>query len=144
MVLIFPCNLLVSKPFGKDYYICFKKGHSYDKKINIFKWQRKKVVESFVKELREKLGDDILDIRLFGSKARGNFKKDSDIDIFILVRNKGRIRDEITDIAADYFFKTNLPLAPVVYTLFEYNKNKELGSFFFENIEKEGIPLWAE
>lgn len=106
--------------------------------------REKKVVESFVKELREKLGDDILDIRLFGSKARGNFKKDSDIDIFILVRNKGRIRDEITDIAADYFFKTNLPLAPVVYTLFEYNKNKELGSFFFENIEKEGIPLWAE
>jgi len=103
--------------------------------------REKKVVESFVKELREKLGDDILDIRLFGSKARGNFKKDSDIDIFILVRNKGRIRDEITDIAADYFFKTNLPLAPVVYTLFEYNKNKELGSFFFENIEKEGIPL---
>jgi len=37
--------------------------------------KEKKVLESFVKEIREKLGDDILDIRLFGSKVRGNFKK---------------------------------------------------------------------
>lgn len=29
----------------------------------------------------------------------------------------------------------------IVYSLFEYKKNKELGSFFFENVEIEGIDL---
>lgn len=101
----------------------------------------KKVINSFVKELREKLGDHIISIRLFGSKVRGDFEKDSDIDIFILVKKKVGIRDKISDIAAGYFFEYNVPLAPVVYSLFEYEKNKKLGSFFFEQVEKEGIVL---
>ncbi|MDI6735821.1 MAG: nucleotidyltransferase domain-containing protein [bacterium] len=101
----------------------------------------KKIIIAFVKELREKFGENILSVRLFGSKVRGDFTRDSDIDIFILVREKKDVRDKISDISYDYFFKTNLPLSTVVYSLFEYEKNKELGSFFFENIEKEGIIL---
>jgi len=115
--------------------LVMKKGLQYLNKTE------RKAVNSFVKELREKLGNYILNIRLFGSKVRGDFEKDSDIDIFILVRKKGDIRDKISDIAADYFFEYNVPLAPVVYSLFEYEKNKELGSFFFEQVEKEGINL---
>ena len=45
-------------------------------------------INSFVKELKEKLGDEIVSIRLFGSKVRGNFCKDSDIDIFVLIKEK--------------------------------------------------------
>lgn len=99
------------------------------------------VIKSFVKELKKTVGDDIIDIRLFGSKVRGDFVKDSDIDIFVLVKRKGKIRDRISDIAADYFYEYNVPLAPVVYSVFEYEKNRELGSFFFEQVEREGIPL---
>ena len=101
----------------------------------------KKVIKAFIKELKEKLGNEIINIRIFGSKVRGDFEKDSDIDIFIVVRKKGDIRDKISDIAAEYFFKYNVPLAPVVYSLLEYEKNKELGSFFFEQVEKEGVAL---
>lgn len=112
-----------------------KKSFDYLSKIE------KKVIMAFVKELREKFGEEIISIRLFGSKVRGDFKKDSDIDIFIIVRGKNGIRDKISDVAYEYFFKSNLPLSPVVYSLFEYKKNKELGSFFFENVEREGIIL---
>lgn len=101
----------------------------------------KKIIKAFVKELREKFGENILSIRLFGSKVRGNFTKDSDIDIFILVREKKDVMDKISDVSSEYFFKTNIPLSPVIYSLFEYKKNKELGSFFFENVEREGIIL---
>ena len=112
-----------------------KKGLAY---LNHYE---RKVIKSFVKEIREKLGDDILDIRLFGSKARGDFQEDSDVDVFILIKKKGEVREAIGDIAADYFFETNVPLAPVVYSLFEYKKNEELGSLFFENVKKEGTTL---
>jgi len=103
--------------------------------------KEKEVIKSFVKELRERLGDNILEIRLFGSKVRGDFSKDSDVDIFILIKKKNKIEDKISEIAADYFFETGIPLSPVIYSLFEYKKNKDLGSFFFENVEKEGIIL---
>lgn len=99
------------------------------------------MVTTFVKELKKTIGDDIIDIRLFGSKVRGDFEKDSDIDIFVLVKRKEETRDKISDIAADYFYEYNVPLAPVVYSVFEYEKNRELGSFFFEQVEREGIPL---
>jgi predicted nucleotidyltransferase len=101
----------------------------------------KNVVTSFVKELKKKVGDDIVAIRLFGSKARGDFEKDSDIDIFVLVKRKGDVRESISDIAAEYVYEYNVPLAPVVYSLFEYEKNRELGSLFFEQVEREGVPL---
>ena len=99
------------------------------------------VITSFVKELKKKGGNNIIAIRLFGSKVRGDFENDSDIDIFVLVKDKRKMRDKISDIAADYFYEYNVPLTPVVYSLFEYEKNKELGSFFFEQVEREGITL---
>lgn len=101
----------------------------------------KKVVTSFVKELKKKVGKDIVSIRLFGSKVRGNSGKNSDIDIFVLLKRKGEARERISDIAADYFYEYDIPLAPVVYSLFEYEKNRELGSFFFEQVEQEGVAL---
>ena len=100
------------------------------------------VINSFVKELKEKLGDEIVSIRLFGSKARGDFYQESDIDIFILVKEKtSYIRSKLAEITTNYDIEYGLPLSPVLYDLFEYQKNKELGSFFFENVEKEGILL---
>ena len=102
----------------------------------------KELVQSFADELRVSMADEIMKIVLFGSKARGDFDTDSDIDIFILVREKTQdIRDRVGDVAADYIFDYDVPLAPVLYDLEEYDQNLKLGSFFFENVEKEGIPL---
>ena len=99
-------------------------------------------INSFVKELKEKLGDEIVSIRLFGSKARGDFHEESDIDIFILLKEKKKpVIEELDEIAANYVLHYDLPLSPVVYDIFEYKQNKELGSFFFENVEGEGILL---
>ena len=100
------------------------------------------VIGSFVKELKDKLGDEVLSIRLFGSKMRGDFHEDSDIDIFVLVREKTLdVRRKVSNLAADYIFDYDIPLSIALYDLFEYKKNKELGSFFFESVGKEGILL---
>lgn len=64
------------------------KGMTIEKGISYLNNQEKKVIESFVKELRKRLGNNIISIRLFGSKVKGDFKEDSDIDIFILVKEK--------------------------------------------------------
>jgi len=112
-----------------------------EKKFKYLKKKEKKIIEAFTKDIREQFGNYILSIRLFGSRVRGDFEKYSDIDIFILVKENNGLRDKISDIAADYFLEYNVPISPVVYSLFEYKKNKELGSFFFEEVEKEGVLL---
>ena len=112
------------------------------KELRYLNETEKRVLDAFVRELKEKLGDEIVSIRLFGSKVRGDFYQDSDIDIFILVKEKKRVViEELDEIAANYVLHYDLPLSPVVYDMFEYRKNKELGSFFFESVEKEGILL---
>ncbi|MEA2081359.1 MAG: nucleotidyltransferase domain-containing protein [Elusimicrobiota bacterium] len=107
----------------------------------------KKTVLSLVSEMKLKFKNKISDVRLFGSKARGNFNKDSDIDIFVLLRSKHKKKsdvDGIDDLFFDYEFDTGCPLAHVIFDMDEYRKNTKLKSFFFENVEKEGVSLWQE
>jgi hypothetical protein len=47
----------------------------------------------------------------------------------------------VAEILTDYLLEYDLPLSPVVYDLDEYRKNKSIGSFFFKEVEKEGILL---
>jgi len=112
-----------------------------DEEMNYLNDREKKIIGFFVKELKElkeKLGDNIVSIRLFGSKARGDFREGSDIDIFILVKKKTlKVRDVITEIEVNYDIDYNLPISTVLYSLFEYKKNKELGSFFLKMWKKK-------
>ena len=45
----------------------------------------KRAIEEFTKRLKTELGSKLLKMRLFGSKARGEFSKDSDIDILLIL-----------------------------------------------------------
>jgi len=112
------------------------------KRLGYLSEKEKRVIESFVKDLRTNLGDQIVSIRLFGSKARNDFDKESDIDILVLIKKKNEgIRKKVAEILTDYLLEYDLPLSPVLYDLYEYEKNKEIGSFFFKEVEKEGIVL---
>ncbi len=113
-----------------------KKGLGYLSK------KERKVIESFVNDLKTQLGDQIVSIRLFGSKAKGGSSEESDIDVLVLIKKKNeRIRKKVAEILTDYLLEYDLPLSPVLYDLYEYKKNKEIGSFFFKEVEKEGILL---
>lgn len=117
-------------------YMCMKKSLGYLSK------KESMVIESFVKDLRSELGDQIISITLFGSKIRGDSGKESDIDVLVLIRKKNQmIRKKVAEILTDYLLEYDLPLSPVLYDLYEYEKNKEIGSFFFKQVEEEGILL---
>ena len=71
------------------------------------------MVSFFVKELEENLSDHILDIRLFGSKVRGDFRRDSDIDIFTLGKERtSDIEDIVSEIEVNHDIEHGLPYLP--------------------------------
>ena len=112
------------------------------KSLGYLSKKEKRVIESFVGDLRSELGDQIVSITLFGSKVRGDFSKESDIDVLVLIKKKNqRIRKKVAEILTDYLLEYDFPLSPVLYDLYEYEKNKEIDSFFFKEVEKEGILL---
>jgi predicted nucleotidyltransferase len=98
------------------------------------------VMRQLAKTLREKLGEKIQGIILFGSRARGDFYPDSDYDVIVLVKKKTRkLRDKIHEIAWEVGWTNEVSISTFVYEKkrFEGDKYEPL----FMNVRKEGVPL---
>lgn len=81
---------------------------------------------------------------IYGSKARGDFTPDSDIDIFVLVKKISRMqRKQIYEALLDLELEYDTRISLIFYSEPEYQKNIQMKSFFIENIEKEGVEIWA-
>jgi predicted nucleotidyltransferase len=107
---------------------------------------REKTLKIFLERLKEEEGENLLQVILFGSVARGDYRDESDTDVFILLRDGERadlaVCDKISDIAADIDSAEGeylTYLSPLVFSLREY---RESWDPLFENIKKEGIILY--
>jgi predicted nucleotidyltransferase len=100
--------------------------------------------ERALKELREELfvKHRIIDIRLYGSKARGEGREDSDLDIMIEIPEYDRaIVSEIDGI----IYRINLKYDVFVSALFFGKNELEEGPMseapIYKVIQREGVPL---
>ncbi len=78
---------------------------------------------------------------LYGSYARGDFHKDSDIDVLVVLDN---IKSEMNEIDTLADLKTDILLNSDIYistnpTSIQKFENSSL--FFYQNIRKEGIII---
>lgn len=102
------------------------------------------VVEKFAEESKKIYGVKLQGIILYGSCARGDFEKDSDIDILVLLdvpadeinRERKRILDVSDRLDLDY----DVVLAPVFQNYQLYEKYRAV-SVFYQNIQKEGVRI---
>lgn len=99
-------------------------------------------LERFKAALQSLLGDNLLALRLFGSRGRGEGTEESDLDVLVLVREKDRalcrcIVEESLEV--DLTYGTNL--APTILSAEEYQENKEHQTPFYRNVERESLPL---
>lgn len=102
--------------------------------------------EKELKELKEilqgLLGDRMLRITLFGSRARGDYSNDSDIDVAIIVRGLTRkLKNKILDRVAEIELKYLTPLSTFVLSEDEFNHLRKKERRIALDIEREGIPL---
>ncbi len=72
-------------------------------------------VEAFRHAVRSALGPELVELKLFGSKARGTDSPDSDIDVFVVVRCRtAAVVDRVIDIAFDANLAYNVYISPRV------------------------------
>lgn len=96
----------------------------------------------FKEGIMQKLGEDVLFMRLFGSKARGDFQKESDTDILVVLKNP-------TEEQINYIYGAAMKagsghriyLSVKIFSEKEFNYYKSIPTRFITNVLKEGVAL---
>ncbi len=111
----------------------------YKKYLNT---SEKEGLNTFVENVKQLLGSSLLEIRIFGSKVRGDFDAESDIDILLIINSDDwHIREEISKITADVNLEYRCNISSIIYTRQEHEKNKYFRTLFVQEVEKEGVSL---
>ena len=97
---------------------------------------RIKIAKEFAKTIKS---DDIKLIMLFGSVARGEDTKESDIDILIVSPNADDLRYKINRIAVDIILEKDEVISPHLMTEEHFNKTRN--NSFLTNVLDEGVVL---
>lgn len=92
------------------------------------------------------LRKDIIYLRLFGSKARGDFNKDSDIDLLLVVRDeKVKIFEKkVGRFVTEVLLKGGPFFSIKIYSQSKFQALSNPPTFFIRKITKEGRELWPQ
>lgn len=102
----------------------------------------KNIAEEFKSELQQLYGDELLNLILFGSYAKGDYHEESDIDFAIVLKNKDIIATneifKITPISSSISLKYNqlVSFLPV-----SFDKFTESRLSIYRFIKTEGIII---
>jgi predicted nucleotidyltransferase len=106
-------------------------------KINI-------ALEKLIQGIQEIFGNNAKKIILYGSYARGDFNKHSDVDIMILTdipeTELYEYKDKIWDYAYDIDLEEDVLLSVLVKNIETYNKWLDY-NLFYMNVQNEGVVL---
>ncbi len=85
-----------------------------------------------------------MEIKLFGSAARGDLNENSDIDILIVLKYYDiSLRKKLISIATDLTLVADRYLSVKVLESKQYQEFLHLATPFIRNVEQEGISLWT-
>jgi uncharacterized protein len=104
--------------------------------------EEKSALKKFKTNLEQILGDQIVNLKLFGSKARGDDRPDSDMDVLVIVATDDwHIRDAVYDVATDILLQRDVCISPKVISKNRFNQLSKEGTSFIHNVSKDAITV---
>ncbi len=124
-----------------------RRGKMTDKVLNRLKHltdKEKVAVQRFETAVRDMLSHNLILLEVFGSKARGDYKSESDIDVFVLVKKfSPDVMEKIAATSSEISIEQGILISTVVLSESEYNNNRDANTLFVQEIDKDGIILYA-
>jgi predicted nucleotidyltransferase len=99
-------------------------------------------LDAYRKALRQQFPGLVQDIIIFGSKARGTARPDSDLDVVLILREGDwRLKDAVSLPGYDLSIGTNVVPSLQIYTAAEWQQLRDRQSVFREAVERDGISV---
>lgn len=103
------------------------------------------LIKQYVSALKNIYGKHVKQIILYGSYARGDFHKNSDIDVMVLVdlpdTQIESYSDALSELGFEYNVKHDIWFMPIVKNVQHFGQWNTVYSFY-SNVAKEGITLY--
>ncbi len=104
--------------------------------------KKEEALKEFLKRVKEKYKENVEEIILFGSYARGDAEDKSDIDLLVIW--KGRPIEgwnALESIATDILIDHDILISLKIITPEDYKLMLDLGMPFIKNVREEGVVL---
>ncbi len=104
--------------------------------------KEKLTLQKLKNDLRKRMGDDFIELKLFGSKARGDARVDSDIDVLVVVKSEDwHISDLVYEIVTDILIEKGVSISPKVISEKIFSVQTKEGIPFIKNVIREGVTV---
>ena len=100
-------------------------------------------LKEFLTKLREQHGSEVVLVSLFGSKVRGDFDEESDIDVLLVVETRNsQLWEDVVEIETDLMLKYDAVISSLIMGRDNYEWHRQHRAPLYRNIEREGMELW--
>jgi predicted nucleotidyltransferase len=104
--------------------------------------QEKSALAKFKDSVGQALGPQLLELKLFGSKARGDDRLDSDLDVLLITTTDDwHICDVIYDIATDILLQTEVCISPKVVSKIRFDRLYKESTPFLLNVSRDAYKV---
>lgn len=97
-------------------------------------------LEKLLRQLEEKFPEQIAQIILYGSKARGDSDQDSDVDVLVVLKEEdSQVFWDVLTLASEISLEYDLLLNPIIST--PKRVERQRGFAFYKNVARDAIQL---
>ncbi|MBI5648880.1 MAG: nucleotidyltransferase domain-containing protein [Chloroflexi bacterium] len=106
--------------------------------------RERRALAEYLARLREQFGDQVQRVILYGSKVRGDFDAESDIDLFVVFKELDQTREDVLSrLVLDVDLKYDVLVSDFLVNQARFERMAKIHEPLYQDVMGEGVDLWT-